>query len=98
MSNPRFQRRRRSEMEEIIRSGGSIMHEGQVITRVEDLPTDADLAEGDPELEASTLEDIDSQIAKLNAQRDRLKTPVADRPPKPTSAASPQAGKVTPLA
>ena len=62
----------RAGMEHAIRSGGSVMHRGQVIERIEDLPDEAELAAGDaPRLEAQAKR-IDAEIAKLSAQRAHL--------------------------
>jgi hypothetical protein len=48
-------------MEHIIRSGESVMIHGKVITRVEDLPSETDLAAGD------TVR-LDAEEARLNAE------------------------------
>jgi predicted HD phosphohydrolase len=74
----------RNQMEEVIRSGGSVLHGGRLITRVEHLPTDADLAAGNPEQEALAAAALEAQIAALQAQRDRLaqaKVPQSERAP-----------------
>lgn len=50
----------RPEMEAIIEAGESVLYEGRIITKVQNLPTSAELALGDPKRE-------DSEIAKLQA-------------------------------
>ncbi len=72
----------RAQMEDVIRNGGSVLHGGRLITRVEHLPTDADLAAGNPEQEAMAAAALEAQIAALQAQHARL-----------TQARMPQSGR-----
>jgi hypothetical protein len=62
----------RSQMEQVIKDGGSVLHGGRIITRMEHLPTDADLAVGNPEQEAAVAAALEAQIAALQARHDRL--------------------------
>lgn len=62
----------RSQMEQVIANGGSVLHGGKIITRVMDLPTDADLAVGDPNRETQIANDLQQQIDHLQAQMERL--------------------------
>lgn len=62
----------RQQMEQAIKNGGSVLYGGRLITRTEHLPSDADLAEGNPEQEAAAAAALEAQIAALQAQRDRL--------------------------
>jgi hypothetical protein len=62
----------RNQMEQVIRSGGSVLHGGRILTKPEHLPTDADLAVGNPEQEALAAAALEAQIAALQAQHDRL--------------------------
>lgn len=62
----------RNEMEQVIVVGGSVLFQGRLIGRVQDLPTDADLAKGNPEQEAHAAAALDAQIAALQTQRARL--------------------------
>lgn len=62
----------RRGMEAVIRAGGSVMHNGRFVSRVEELPSQADLAKGNPEMERATRASlqqhrdyIDAEIAKL---------------------------------
>lgn len=81
----------RAEMEQVIRSGGSVLHQGSVITRLELLPSEADLARGNPEQEAAVAEGLRAQLAELQAQLERLQaggrgtqasgSPAQDAPP-----------------
>lgn len=72
----------RREMEHVIRSGGSVLHAGTLYSRVEALPSEADLAKGDPAQEQAAAANLEAQIADLRAQLDRLQTaaPAADVP------------------
>src|SRR5689334_6019815 len=68
----------RTDMERVIQSGGSVLHGGRILTKLEHLPTEADLAVGNPEQEAVAAAALEAQIAALQAQYDRLtqaKTP-----------------------
>ena len=62
----------RAEMEQAIQDGGSVLHGGRLYSRIEDLPSAADLARGNPEQEAAAAAALDSQIAALQAQRAQL--------------------------
>lgn len=62
----------RAQMEDVIRNGGSVLHGGRIITRAEHLPTEADLAAGNPEQERVAAAALEAQIAALQAQYDRL--------------------------
>jgi hypothetical protein len=62
-----------------LRAGGSVLWKdpaGQIyhISRVEDLPSEAAWAAGNPEAEAAARRALDEQIARLLAQRDALPT------------------------
>jgi hypothetical protein len=59
-------------MEAVVKSGGSVLHKGQVLTRLEHLPSAADLAEGDAEQSKAVLADIERQQKALDAQRKQL--------------------------
>jgi hypothetical protein len=57
----------RKQMEAAITGGGSVLHQGRIISRVADLPTEAALAQTDAEkADASTA--LRAQIAALQAQ------------------------------
>ena len=66
MPNPTLSR---DEMVRIIEGGGSVMIGQTVVARVQDLPSPAVLALGDPAAEAATARDLDAQIADLQRQR-----------------------------
>jgi len=59
-------------MEQVIGAGGSVLHGGRLYTRVADLPTDAQLAAGDPERELAAADAMQAQIATLQAQYEQL--------------------------
>lgn len=58
----------RAEMESVIAGGGSVLYDGHTLTRVEQLPSAAQLAAGDPAKEAEATADLQAQIAELQAQ------------------------------
>lgn len=62
----------RAEMETAIRDGGSVLYGGQTLWQIGQLPSEADLAEGDPLAEAAVASALDVQIAHLTAQRARF--------------------------
>lgn len=62
----------RNEMEAVITGGGSVIYNGQTISRLGDLPSAADLAKGDPEAEAAAANALQQQIADLQAQIAKL--------------------------
>jgi hypothetical protein len=66
-------------MEQAIKEGGSVMVSAvgfggtaQIIDRLEDLPSEADLAAGDEEREAQVAAALDAQIAALAAQKHQM--------------------------
>lgn len=62
----------RNQMEQVIRNGGSVLVGGRIITKVEHLPTDADLAAGNPEQEQAVISDLSDRIKALEQQRNAL--------------------------
>jgi methylmalonyl-CoA mutase N-terminal domain/subunit len=78
----------RQGAEQAIREGGSVIIGGTIYTRVENLPSEADFAQGDQEAENRARENLlrqrqalDEQLAKLGSERAR---PVAPAQPKPS--------------
>jgi hypothetical protein len=69
----------RAGMEQIIKGGGTVLHKGAIIGRVEALPSEADLAAGDEDAERRALAGLEEQQRALDAQRDRLSRAAADR-------------------
>jgi len=69
----------RKGMEDVIRSGQSVMHEGQIYSRVEDLPTADDLAiaAGDQAQVDGLLKQKEDEINRLKAERDDLRKKAA---------------------
>jgi hypothetical protein len=65
----------RAGMEHHVKAGGSVMHGGQIITDVAELPHDADLAKGDTEREKQVAQSLDEQIAALSRERAKLGQP-----------------------
>lgn len=58
-------KRNRKWMEETIRDGGSVIHKGVHYLRIEDLPTEAELAKGDDAEEKAAKESITAEIERL---------------------------------
>jgi hypothetical protein len=65
----------RRGMEQVIAENGSVLYKGRVLTRVEHLPSEAELSTGDPERAATVRAALDRQIAALQADRASLETP-----------------------
>lgn len=61
----------RKQMEETIAGGGSVLHEGRIITRMENLPSAASLARTDEEKSAAAS-DLESRIAALEKEKAEL--------------------------
>jgi|SRR6185503_11941035 len=62
----------REQMAAVIEGGGSVLHNGALITRLADLPSAAELAAGDPAKEAAAQAALQAQIAALQSQVDQL--------------------------
>jgi hypothetical protein len=58
----------RKDMENVIKVGGSVLHDGEIITKVDELPDEIDLAETDEELAAAT-EAIEQEEAKVASKK-----------------------------
>lgn len=58
----------REKMENIIRGGGSVMFEGNIITDVKQLPTEAELAKGDESREQAAIAQLQAQKRELERQ------------------------------
>lgn len=58
----------RKEMIQVLQEGGSVLYQGSVITRYEDLPTEAELAKGDAAAEAAAKNSLQAEIERLKAQ------------------------------
>jgi hypothetical protein len=69
----------RAGMEQVIREGGTVQHKGKLYSRIESLPSEADLAAGDEDAERRALAGLEEQQRALDAQRDRLSRAAADR-------------------
>lgn len=62
----------RKGMEAVIAEGGSVIHGGRTISNVDDLPSEAEVAEGDEAATLDALANLDRQQAAIDAQRARL--------------------------
>lgn len=63
----------RKQMESVIDSGGSVMYNGRIIAHKHVLPSEAQLAAGNPAMEKEATVLLTDEIAKLNAQLAALK-------------------------
>ena len=59
----------RHGMEKAIRSGGSVLHNGTIISSVDKLPTEAELANGDTAAEEAARAGIEERQAALDRER-----------------------------
>lgn len=62
----------RAQMEQAIQDGGSVVVNGQILSRIDDLPSEADLAQGDAAKEQAARAALDQQIARLLSERAKL--------------------------
>ena len=62
----------RQEMVDHINNGGSVMHDGEIITSVSGLPSPASLAKGDPASAAQTRKELMEEQARILAQLSEL--------------------------
>jgi hypothetical protein len=83
----------RQEMEKVLRDNGSVMHQGRVIDKVEDLPQEADLARAHPAAARAAAARIDADIARLAAERAKLLAP-PEQGAQPAKAAAPEQGEL----
>jgi hypothetical protein len=83
----------RQEMEKVLRENGSVMHQGRVIDKVEDLPAEADLARAHPAAARAAAARIDADIARLAAERAKLLAP-PEQGAQPAKAAAPEQGEL----
>ena len=68
----------RQEMLDTLRSGRSTMHKGRHITKISQVPSEAELAKGNPILEARAKEFLEQQRADVEAQLNKLNAPKAE--------------------
>lgn len=66
----------RADMEEVIKGGGSVMVDGQIITSVKGLPDDVDLAETEEEI-AAAEEALAAQEQEVAAKKAKAKKKAA---------------------
>jgi len=62
----------RAGMVRVIEAGGSVLHQGTHYGKVDDLPDEATLTEGDVAASAAATAAIDAQIANLTSQRSTI--------------------------
>jgi len=68
------------EFSDVLKKGGSVLYEGQVISNVSQLPSRADMTKGDKAREESTRQYYDDQIAQLSRERAKLNDSHPERP------------------
>jgi len=82
----------RTEMEKLLRKGESVLYEGEIITSIADLPTDAVLAKGDKEKEAAARKELKAQLDAISKQLEQLDESKPAAPVKsPAKAEAPKA-------
>lgn len=86
----------RAEMQAAIAAGGVVLHNGRIYNDPKDLPTEAELAKGDPAREKKAQDDIQAQIAALQAQIDGLKAHDGGKPVAPTPTPTPTSTPTAP--
>lgn len=69
----------RAAMVAAIKEGGSVHYKGALITRLENLPSEAELAVGDPAQEQQALTDLQKEIAGLEARKAALQSQVSQQ-------------------
>lgn len=62
----------REQMEQVLARGGSVLHQGRIISRAQDLPSAAELAAGDENQETQVANALQQQIDELHAQLAKL--------------------------
>ncbi len=72
----------RKGMEQIVQGGGSVLHKGQLFTTVAQLPTEAELAKGNPLAERAAEQDLKRRLAETQAELDKLKAATKTEEPK----------------
>jgi hypothetical protein len=77
----------RPQMEQIIIQGGSVSIGGRVISRVQDLPSEASLASDNPKALKALSKDIDKQIAALQKQKQQIEQALKPADPSGTAPA-----------
>lgn len=68
----------RTEMRAVLASGGTVLHKGKHIRSESELPSEAELAV-DGGTEASALEAVQAQFAKLLAEKELLEKALAEK-------------------
>lgn len=61
-------------MEEVIADERSVMHNGQILSSLEQLPSEADLAAGDPAKEAEAKANYQAEIERLQGELAKLQS------------------------
>lgn len=69
----------RKEMEDLVNAGQSVIHNGEMITTIEGLPTDVDLTLDDADAESRLSEHFDRQIETLQQEKARATKLAAER-------------------
>lgn len=90
----------RAEMQSAIAAGGVVLHDGRIYNDPNLLPTEAELAKGDPAKEEKAREDLQAQIDALKSQLAVLtvRSPAPKPSPVPQPAATSHDLPLQPLA
>jgi|ERR1043165_4290346 large subunit ribosomal protein L21 len=62
----------REHMAQVLSEGGGVYHKGRILTSQHELPSEAELAKGDPVREARAKESIAARRAALDAEEAKL--------------------------
>ncbi len=93
--NPNHSTLTREQMEEEIAKGRSILHNGAIITHIENLPSAAKISNGDPKAAAQAAAELDKKIGHLLDERDSLRISMrASEPVQPSEPAWATLGKL----
>ena len=86
----------RAQMEEILKRKESVVYNGRSIARVEDLPSEEELAAGDAEAETRIALTLDDQIARLQARKAALTRPAPTAAPTTATATATTPAPIAP--
>jgi hypothetical protein len=85
----------RQGAEQIIASGGSVLHGGHLHTKIDTLPSDAAFSKGDPEREKQARERIRAERDRLDREESMLSGDAGERPQRTTRQSAAQGAGLT---
>jgi capsule polysaccharide export protein KpsE/RkpR len=75
----------RQVLEQAIREGGSVLIEGRIFTRLQDLPSDLELAKGDDDRQAAIIAQMEADLQAKQAELDAVKAQLKQSSTPPAS-------------